>query len=193
MAAKRKVPTKKGKVTSFKEEDKKSFNKGNKGKQYGSKFGKKNVEEKPMSTTMAKKKEFQAKRYNKKTKKTEADDDDSEFEVVPNHTTKPSKLGGSNAVNTDYNSDGDSDDDGAVDMFGSAGTKTAKGDLDHTEEGDDVVDGADQISDNSDDDDKFIAAENLIANRKKKKSGGFQSMGQYHNIPFFALLRRIDI
>jgi ATP-dependent RNA helicase DDX54/DBP10 len=174
MAAKRKVPAKKGKVNSFKEEEKKPFNKG---KQHGSKFGKKNVEEKPMSTTKAKKKEFQAKRYNKKTKKTEEDDEDSEFEVVPNNATKPSKVVASKATNVDYNSDDDSDDDAAVDMFGSVGSKAANGDLEHDEEGDDNEDGADHVSDNSDDDDKFIAAENLNANRKKKKSGGFQSMG----------------
>ncbi|CAO3690235.1 unnamed protein product [Umbelopsis ramanniana] len=179
MAAKRKVPTKKGKVNSFKEEEKKPFNKG---KQHGSKFGKKNVEEKPMSTTKAKKKEFQAKRYNKKTKKTEEDDEDSEFEVVPDNATKPSTLVASKATNVDYNSDDDSDDDGAVDMFGSVGSKAAIGDLGLDEEGNDIEDGVDHISDNSDDDDKFIAAENLNANRKKKKSGGFQSMGLSQNV-----------
>lgn len=175
MPAKRKVVAKKaGKPTSFKKTEKPMFKKGQRN---GSKIGKKDAEEKPMSNTKLKKKEFQAKRYNKKPKKAAEEEEDSDFEVVRNPAAKPSTFAGNDALDHNYTSgddDSDDGDDGAVDMFGGMRSNAPTQEVD---ESNDVQEDIDQASDDSDDESKFIAAENLNANRKKKKSGGFQSMG----------------
>lgn len=168
-----------GKPTSFKKTEKPMFKKGQRN---GSKIGKKDAEEKPMSNTKLKKKEFQAKRYNKKPKKAAEEEEDSDFEVVRNPAAKPSTFAGNDALDHNYSSgddDSDDGDDGAVDMFGGMRSNAPTQEVD---ESNDVQEDIDQASDDSDDESKFIAAENLNANRKKKKSGGFQSMGLSQNV-----------
>jgi ATP-dependent RNA helicase DDX54/DBP10 len=140
------------------------------------KVDKSDQENKPkeLSKSQIKKKEFQRKKYNKDNKKKTAasDDEDSEFEIVP--SAVQSRSG-------DYASESEDDSDLELDMFGkfkekkpaavavAAAKQTAK---------------PKPIIVNQDDDDdgtdaKFIATENLAANRKNKKSGGFQSMGKW--------------
>lgn len=179
MAAKKKIVAKKGKIAAFKPSVKTAFKKG--GRNGSGKIGKKDqqqAEDKEVSKSKLKKKEFQAKRYNKKTKKAAAEEEDSDFEVVPSGQTKPSTFAGTDALESTYTSgedDSDDEDGGAVDMFGAVASKSSSKDI--VGEDNDELDDADQASENSDDESKFIAAENLNANRKKKKSGGFQSMG----------------
>lgn len=177
MAAKKKVVAKKGKITAFKQSDKPSFKKGF---QKGSKNGKQDPEEQSMSNSKLKKKEYQAKRYNKKTKKQTEEEEGSDFEVVPNKVNKPTTFSGNDAtMEFDHSSeDDDSEDEQAVDMFGAVSSKGPNSNAQDTEDLKDDEDDTNNASEDSDDEEtKFIAAENASANRKKKKSGGFQSMG----------------
>ncbi|KAI8976159.1 P-loop containing nucleoside triphosphate hydrolase protein [Pilobolus umbonatus] len=127
------------------------------------------------SKSKLKKKEFQRKKYNKdKKKKSTQDDEDSDFEIIPN-------------TSTTLDSESDSDSDLEADMFGKF--KSKKPDTAVISSGKKNTTPITFDDSEDDQEEKFIASENLAANRKNKKSGGFQSMGLSHPI-FKAIIHK---
>lgn len=154
--------------------------------------GKKNDDPKELSNTKLKKREYHKVKYNKKDKD---DEEDSDFEIVPTTSGAGQLFGSTAPVNddNDYNSDSDLE----MDMFGNLASTstsssiakqptTATASTSTTPQPKQAAPAIlsqrismdDTDEDNSDDEEKFIANENVLANRKNKKSGGFQSMGK---------------
>ncbi|KAI8083030.1 P-loop containing nucleoside triphosphate hydrolase protein [Halteromyces radiatus] len=149
--------------------------KSNNNKTTGQSKNKRNQVEttKEISNTKLKKREYHKKKYNKKDKDEE---EDSDFEIVPIGSTFDNN-----------NDDNESDSDLEMDMFGNLiNNNNNIKPIDKPQQEQQstasilskpiTLDDQDSDQDNEDDE-KFIAKENMLANRKNKKSGGFQSMG----------------
>ncbi|KAI8335294.1 P-loop containing nucleoside triphosphate hydrolase protein [Chlamydoabsidia padenii] len=151
--------------------------------------GKKTDQKKEVSNTKLKKREYHKVKYNKKDKE---EDEDSDFEIVPAVSGAGKLFKSSGIDNDDNDEDDNSDSDLEMDMFGNlastkpsltgpaTSTKTITAPQQQTtpailSQRITMDDSSDE--DNLDDEEKFIANENVLANRKNKKSGGFQSMG----------------
>ncbi|KAG0174498.1 ATP-dependent RNA helicase dbp10 [Apophysomyces sp. BC1034] len=121
-----------------------------------------------LSKTKLKKKEFQKKKYNKEKKEEE---EDSDFEIVPS-TQEPLQDF------SDSEDDEGNDSDLQTDMFSSfkAKPKALPSSATASTKPAAPITMSDS-EDDSDQEERFIANENMAANRKNKKSGGFQSMG----------------
>ncbi|ORY95293.1 P-loop containing nucleoside triphosphate hydrolase protein [Syncephalastrum racemosum] len=140
---------------------------------------KKKEEPKQKSIAKQKRQEYQKKKYKKKTE----DDDDSDFEIVPLNPTATRDLS--------------DEEDQSFDMFSTLPTSTAAPAAPRSRSSNNkapapsqkITVSDDEDNDEEEDDEKFIAKENVAANRKNKKSGGFQSMGLTHPI-FKAVLHK---
>lgn len=120
------------------------------------------------SVSQVRKKEFQRRKYNKDNKKKQ-EDEDSDFEIVPNQKTL-----------SQFDSEDDEESDSSdleVDMFNQYKDKKPSITTASTNKSAPKVEI--KVSESDDEqDEKFIASETMAANRKNKKSGGFQSMGK---------------
>ncbi|KAG1304924.1 hypothetical protein G6F64_008790 [Rhizopus arrhizus] len=131
------------------------------------------------SVSQVRKKEFQRRKYNKDNKKKQ-EDEDSDFEIVPNQKTL-----------SQFDSEDDEESDSSdleVDMFNQYKDKKPSITTASTNKSAPKVEI--KVSESDDEqDEKFIASETMAANRKNKKSGGFQSMGLSNPI-FKAVLHK---
>ncbi|OBZ81260.1 ATP-dependent RNA helicase dbp10, partial [Choanephora cucurbitarum] len=136
---------------------------------------------KELSKSKLKKQEFQRKKYNKdkKKKKNQEDDEDSEFEIVPASSTAKSIMDSDSDLDRFNSDDSDDDSDLEQDMFGQFKAKKPAAVPVAAPSASVKQQKPINMNDSEDDEqeEKFIASENIAANRKNKKSGGFQSMG----------------
>ncbi|KAI8382413.1 hypothetical protein BD560DRAFT_431801 [Blakeslea trispora] len=134
---------------------------------------------KEASKSKLKKQEFQRKKYNKdkKKKKNQEDDEDSEFEIVPANSTGKSIMDSDSDLDR-FNSDDSDGSDLEQDMFGQFKAKKPAAVPVAAPTASVKQQKPINMNDSEDEEqeEKFIASENIAANRKNKKSGGFQSM-----------------